>query len=59
MGQIAAVKYWEIIADNLKKARLGFWVTYQPLIPSTRGTPSFISTEVTSNDKVNLKLFLA
>jgi hypothetical protein len=25
-----SVKYWEIIADNLKKTRAGVWTTSQP-----------------------------
>jgi hypothetical protein len=31
MGQIAAVKYWEIIADNLSKAGWS-WAVSQPWI---------------------------
>jgi hypothetical protein len=38
MGQIAAVKYWEIIADNLSKAG-GVGAGSQQLIPTDERSP--------------------
>ena len=51
MGQIAAVKYWEIIADNLSKAG---WSWGCVATVDAKGKQSLLLTRIATTESVSL-----